>query len=598
MGAIAVYLSRSGSADPEVAERMLGAAPHRGRCIEVEELGGALLGVVNTPDWRTATLARDGTRVAVFGGTLDNVDDLRAELAREVDPRRLATPAALLLAAFARWGNGAVARLRGSFTGALTDGVSVTCFRDQFGTRPLVYHDGPSGFYAGTEVKQVLAGAPISREPDLEHLYAILFGGLEWRTSYRGVGCIPQAAITTVGSRPGVERTTYWDPAVHVETSSLGPAEAVEGTLDALDRAVRRVLTGQDAILLSGGLDSPALAAFAAEARGPRRHIEAVTSIYPDQPTADEHEWTEMAASHLGLPLHPYVAEAGSMDDVEHWVGLLDGPVAVFSIPESAEAYEAARSVGARTVLTGELAEFLFENRHYLLGHLLSHGRLRAAMRVVAGLRRRGMTYRRIAGHVVEELAPTSLMEGYRRLRGGEPRPNHRTVPPWVDESEIPPRPTLESTSDLGPRRRWRFSQTSPFRGRSIGFEADEICAAACGVEARRPFADVDLWEFVLSLPAEVKFPDESSKPLLRKAMRGVLPDALIDRKDKTYFDEFHLATADYPTLKRLLVGSPHALSGIRYEHLGERLESGDMGIYELQWARNVARVHAFLDQW
>jgi hypothetical protein len=150
----------------------------------------------------------------------------------------------------------------------------------------------------------------------------------------------------------------------------------------------------------------------------------------------------------------------------------------------------------------------------------------------------------------------------------------------------------------LSPRRRWIQMQTAPFIGPGIGFEADEICAAWCGVDSRRPFADVDLWEFVLSLPAEVKFPNRRPKPLLRDTMRGLLPDELIDRGDKTFFDEFHLAKADYATLKQLLIDSPQHLKGVDYSLLRDRLEHEDMRIYELQWARNVARIHAFLNQW
>ncbi len=150
----------------------------------------------------------------------------------------------------------------------------------------------------------------------------------------------------------------------------------------------------------------------------------------------------------------------------------------------------------------------------------------------------------------------------------------------------------------ISPRRRWIQMQTASFIGPGIDFEDDEICAAWCGVDSRRPFADVDLWEFILSLPAEVKFPNWRTKPLLRETMRGLLPDELIDRGDKTLFDEFHLAKADYVTLKHLLIDSPQHLKGVDYSLLRDRLEREDMRIYELQWARIVARIHAFLNQW
>ena len=600
MGAVAVLLSRAGPPEPATVRRMLDAAPHRGDDQVLERLGRVVLGVCNDTGWTTATLARADGRVAGLCGALDNDEALREELRREgARPPADRTPAATLLAAHRCWGQEAAHRLRGSFAGVLTDGREVLCFRDQFGARPLFRHDGPGGFFAATEVKQVLAGAGIPREPDLDHLHGLLFGGLDRSTAYRGVERIPKATLVTAGREPGLDARTYWDPADLVESSRLGPDEAAEGVVAGLERAVRRVLTGRDALLLSGGLDSPALAAFAGDAPGPEGRpgtgsVQALTAVYPEYPSADESEWTRRAARALGLPLHEYVADAGSLDEVDRWVRVLDGPVDVVSIPESAEAYAEARALGARTVINGEIAEMLFESRGYLLDHLLSHGRLRAAWRVISRMREAGKTRRKILRRVLRALAPPAVVA---TLRDGEPG-WQSALPPWVDA-----RPMLEAASGppmwrMSPRRRWIEMQTAPFQGPGVGFEADEICAATCGVDTRRPFADVDLWEFVLSLPAEVKFPDRRTKPLLRRAMRGLLPDELIDRKDKTLFDEFHLARADYPTLERLLVEPGRRLDGIDYEVLRRRLAGRDMGVYELQWARNVAKVHAFLEQW
>lgn len=593
MGAIAVHLSRTGPARRASVREMLDAAPHRGRGTRVELLGEVAVGVRGEPERNAAGLAREDGRIAIFHGTLDNERNLRSELESDgAPPPSSETPAATVLAALDRWGEGALARFRGSFAGAVTDGRRVHCFRDHFGTRPLFCHDAPAGFFAATEAKQVLAASPLSREPNLEHLHRVLFGGVDRSTAYRGVERLPKCSVSTAALEPGVRVREYWRPSDFVETADLGLDEAVAGTREALERAVRRTLTGEDAILLSGGLDSPALAAFAA---GHQRAVpvQAVTAVYPDHPSADEREWTEMASEHLGLPLHAYEAEAGSLDDVERWTRALDGPVSVLSVPESAESYREARSVGARTVLTGEMAELLFENRAHLLDHLLSHGRLRAAGRLLGRLRDSGAGRLDLVRRVARAVAPPALMAS--PGDGGGPG---RTYPSWI-EAEVASsyRPDADLRS-FGPRRRWVHAQTAPFQGPGVGFEVDEICAARCGVDVRRPFADVDLWEFALSLPAEVKFPDRRTKPLLRRAVRGLLPDELVDRRDKTYFDEFHLATADYRTLRRLLVESPHRIEGVDYGLLADRIEQADMGVYELQWARNVARVHAFLDQW
>jgi asparagine synthetase B (glutamine-hydrolysing) len=120
--------------------------------------------------------------------------------------------------------------------------------------------------------------------------------------------------------------------------------------------------------------------------------------------------------------------------------------------------------------------------------------------------------------------------------------------------------------------------------------------AASCGVDVRWPFADVDLWEFALSLPAQVKFRDLETKGLLRKVMRGRIPDEIIDRRDKTVFDEYSISRAEYSVLGRLLSNPSVRVQGIDYKKLGDRIERAEMTLPELQWARDLARIHAFIE--
>ena len=114
----------------------------------------------------------------------------------------------------------------------------------------------------------------------------------------------------------------------------------------------------------------------------------------------------------------------------------------------------------------------------------------------------------------------------------------------------------------------------------------------------RRPLVDVDLWEFVLSLPAEIKFPDALPKSLLRESVRGRLPDELLDRTDKTFFNDFALRTADYEGIRRLALDSDLRIEGVDYRALEARVEARDLGVVELLWAYDLARAHAFLGLW
>lgn len=127
--------------------------------------------------------------------------------------------------------------------------------------------------------------------------------------------------------------------------------------------------------------------------------------------------------------------------------------------------------------------------------------------------------------------------------------------------------------------------------------EATEIAAAFAGVTIRRPFADVDLWEFVLSLPAEIKFPDSVPKSLVRQAMRGRVPDVILDRNEKTVFDEHALSTAQVGRLRQLIDPTTYRMEGVDYAHLNRLLDSEVLNVNDIIWAHDLAKVHAFVDR-
>ena len=103
-------------------------------------------------------------------------------------------------------------------------------------------------------------------------------------------------------------------------------------------------------------------------------------------------------------------------------------------------------------------------------------------------------------------------------------------------------------------RERWRDQQLLGTSGSTIMMDADATVAAMAGVTIRRPLADVDLWEFFLSLRGEVKFPLlQKWKALARQALRGVIPDEILDRPKKTLFNDHVMRQIDYATLERLL---------------------------------------------
>jgi hypothetical protein len=231
--------------------------------------------------------------------------------------------------------------------------------------------------------------------------------------------------------------------------------------------------------------------------------------------------------------------------------------------------------------------------RQYLGAHLLLHGRGRAFGRWTRDERARGRGLRALARELAVSAAPAPVAARIRSLR----RRRSAFLPAWVDAANLG-RSVRERDRRRPARQRWLEAQLDPLRGAATTVEADEICAAYCGVRVRRPLVDVDLWEFFLSLPAETKFPNAVSKHLVREAARGRLPEEVVDRRDKTAFDDHALAIADYAGLRRLLGDRDFRVAGIDYTRLRERLDRRTMNVFELMWAYDLARIHAFVSVW
>ena len=555
-------------------------------------LGACTVAVAGRSDFPDAGVATDGTSVVGFTGALDNLDALALELGMEARPEQLSA-AEVVLAGFRRWGASLPAHLRGIYAVVVSDGERLWCFRDHLGLAPLFYrHDG-GACYVATEAKQVVAGAGIAREPDLDVVSRIFFHAddEEMPSALRGVERLPKATLLSADATR-TRTSKYWDPTSLLETARLTPDELQARFDELMTQAVARVVRGNgEVISLSGGVDSPAVAAYAAprhrELAG--RPLAALSVVFPSLPSVDERHYVERVADELGLELHTYEQHAQAMDRMAEWMALVDGPVPTISLPQYEEHYRRVRSLGSRTVLSGELAELLFDVRTWFVQHLVTHGRVKALAGQFRARRAAGRGVRPLARDVLRSFIPT-------RVTAARLRTDRRGVPAWVDLA----RANEAAVASLVPvRERWRTMQLSAATmGSGITAEAESICQEVCGVQSRRPWVDIDLFELFLSLPAEVKFPDVGHKTLVRRLLRGTVPDIILDRMDKTVFDDSIMTRVDYPELRRWLTRPNHPLAGVDYRLLQERLEREDLDLTEFMRAKDLVAVHAFLSQW
>jgi len=574
---------------------MLAAAPHRGTEYRVQICGNCILGVSNKNDFLDSTLSQEGDVVAAFSGKLDNAAHLHKILAQKGQPPASANAADVVVSAFRLFGPDAPNKMRGVFAGIVSDGRQMWCFRDHLGFKSLYYRDEEAAFFAATEAKQIVSGAGLRREPNLDAINHLLFanGTDEKPCALMGVNILRQATTCTVDIvRPTTFRR-YWEPERLLETVRLDSEEVRQRFEERFKQAVVRCLTGEDVLSLSGGLDSASIAAVAAPeyVESKRRPLSALSAVFPDLPNVDESSYIQKIVNYFGLDLHTYRIQAPVLKDVQYWCNVLDGPVYTMSIPDLYENYTLARALGFRNVLTGDIAEFVIGFRSHVIGHLLLHVRWKSLGRLIAAELRHGTSPRSIARELMIPFIPGSIANWYLRARRPDPR---QWIPEWIDHAKIkagPFRPDL-----LPPAyNRWSVQQLVAFKGTALLDESLDICADMCGVTVRRPFSDIDLWEFFLSLPAETKIPDLRLKTLMRSLMRGKLPDEVLDRPRKTTFNDHLVSRIDYPSLRKYLLNPNHPIAGIDYQRLANRIEHEELNMFDWMWANTLIRVHAFL---
>jgi asparagine synthase (glutamine-hydrolysing) len=569
---------------------MLAAAPHRGNRTTVASIGACTLGVSDLDGRNEATLATDDTLAVAFAGALDNADELAARFGSA--PERGPLSADVVLATFRANGPETPNLLRGTYACVVTDGTRLWAFRDHVGLETVFYRREADAVYVASEVKQVLRGADVSPEPDLEVVEALFYGELDDASAcaLRGASRLVAATLLTA-DLDSLRTAPYWDPESLLETATVSPAEAAEEFRELLAQAVARMLTGRDAVSLSGGVDSPPIAVYAAReyARRWERPVPALSAVYPSFPESDESRYVELLAERLGLPLHTYEPGPQGLDRLQFWLKLFDGPWSTWSPEGTAERCTQAQALGLTTILSGEFAEQVSALRPFLISHLLWRGHIRGAVAQLRSQRAAGLGRRRLLSELKDAATPRILQA--RQFRRHPPG----FLPNWIDLDRIGRR---DAGHALPARRRWATAQL-PFFGADPVGEADVYSHALYGIRARRPWADVDVWEFFLSLPAEVQFPDYRMKGFTRNALRGEVPDEILDRRDKTYMDRwFEEMGVDYPAVRRWVTKGDFRMSGVDYAKLGVELERGRMPLASYLWARDLAAAHAFVDLW
>jgi asparagine synthase (glutamine-hydrolysing) len=477
------------------------------------------------------------TRVMLSDVRLDNRRELIETLAAKghlLDERPSDTE--ILLAAYLCWGEPCVDHLLGDFAFAVWDARChrLFCAVDPLGVRPLHWTRQGDRFGFAFDALEVLRDPSVPRDLDETALADYLTNRLEdaHRSFFRAVHRLPPGhrLMATAGGEQ-VER--YWNPAPE-PVRYRDRRDYARHFSEVLERSVNDRLRTDGpwiGVAMSGGLDSPSVAALARRSldRNDGPHLLASSFVFPRHPECDEQVYLDTLRRELNLEVeHIDFERFWSLDGTGDSRDI-DTPFAGWRSCYS-ELLRRLAERGGRVLLMGHGADDLLRGSALSGLDRLRRGDLGIIPEIVRAARNRNESVPRALYRVLgKPLLPSALVR-----RPASPAPS------WL-RADFVRRSGLERQPSPVPggARAEIYANTvgTAWYSRIVHWHGRN--AARFGVEVRHPFLDRRLFELVLAFPPEELWKPGVSKPLLRRAMAGILPEAVRGRKTKTRFTTF-----------------------------------------------------------
>jgi asparagine synthase (glutamine-hydrolysing) len=542
---------------PADLDRMVRMLHHRGPDEEGSitlpgvGLGMRRLAIVDLAGGQQPILNETGDIKIVANGEIYNFRALREELEGHGHRfRSRNSDIEVLVHAYEQWGEQFLPRLRGMFALAIWDGRTRTLIaaRDRAGEKPLYWTQTGRGLLLASEVKALLVRDEVSRELDpialdqfLTYEYVIAP-----RTILKGVQKVPPAHYLKY--RDGnVSVHRYWD-AAGVPLRDWTDDDAAEALREALRKAVAGQLMADVPLgaFLSGGIDSSSIVALMSQASAQPVNsfsIGFADGTYNELPYA-----REIAA--LFKTNHRERTVTPALDDMfERLVVHLDEPFADTSLFPTFSVSVLARE-HVKVVLSGDGGDELFGGYDAYQAQALASklgwmgdALMPALAGVAAALppteKKKGLVNKVKRFSAGAATAPADLGH-YRWMVYLNARDKARLYGRGLREAlgaadvYAPVREALGRFSQDDVLNRQLYADLSLYLADDILVKVDRM-SMATSLETRAPFLDGDLMELAFSMPGHLKIRNGERKWILKRAMRDVLPESILNRRKEGF---------------------------------------------------------------
>ena len=488
----------------------------------------------------------------VFNGEIYNYRELRRELEDLGCDFRSDSDTEVLLAAWIRWRSDSLPRLVGMFAFVVFDreAGTLTCVRDAFGIKPFFYGQEQDSFLFASEIPAITELKQETAELDWQRAYDYLAHGdydSGPRTFLDGVFHLQPGHVLELDVASGrlSEPVRWWRPRI-AERRDLGFAEAAEQLRERFLDSIRLHLRSDVPLgaALSGGIDSSAV-------------VCAMRHVAPDAPIntfsyiargslVSEEGWVDRINQHVGAVPHKVVVSASELaTDLDDMIQAQGEPFSSTSIYAQYRVFRLAKEQGVTVTLDGQGADEMLAGYGGYPGQrirsLLEQGSYAEAWHFLDEWARwPGRSRLAGAKRAVAELTQGTRLNGFlRRLNGMQTLPAWMNAAPLEERGIVRRHPQVCSTQSESRRRLVaELARSLTQRGLPALLRHGDRNSMRFSVESRVPFLTCELADFLLSLPESYLIsPEGETKHIFRAAMRGIVPDDVLDRRDKIGFE-------------------------------------------------------------
>ena len=535
--------------------------------------------------------------VLVFNGEIYNYKEIRKQLRELGHVFKTSGDTEVLAHALHQWGQDALKKLEGMWAFAWYNETTGTLLlsRDRFGEKPLYLWSKNNGLYFASEVKALAILANDSLKVNENHLLRNLVNGYKAlyktnETFFLEVKELPSGTCLKIDSSGKTFSYNYWKPKL-IENTNLSYSDAVDMTREAVIKTTKLRMRSDVpiAFCLSGGVDSNTLISIASKILEQEVHgftIDNTDARYDEQ-SAVEQSVKELGIKYTSVKLskHNFLKNLSSL--INHH----DAPVYTINYYLNWQLMESIANEGYKVAISGTAADELFTgyyDHHNLYLYEVSKNKT---------------LYKKSLDnwnkYHKKDVRNPYLKDPNLYLKDPKFRDHnymHNDLfASFLEEKWNEPFVETNYTESLLKNRMLNemFAEIVP-----VILHEEDLNAMYYSIENRTPFLDSDLFDLAYSIPSHLLIKDGAAKAILRDAMKGIVPDAIIEEKRKVGFNApiESLLDLNAPEIRSYLLDDSKVFNLVNKKKIEKVLNQGNFTNSNSKFLFNFLNTKMFLE--